>query len=238
MGNRAVPAQLPPPSVGPPAPAQLSSTDRCTFFRVLSFVPEHKQWSRSTEPFQLVDNFQNIYKIICKVRTLSFVVNDTTELHLRLRRNPLVVSTLPLGKTTASAEDLLATVLLLGTLLLGDLVDLLGKAVTHETVTGLELLHGDGVVVDEAETSALATTVLSDEAEDGDSVLLGLVVLGETLTELVLGHVGARGVEDVNDELRAAQERVALELSDAESHGVRGHCVLDSIYDKSRFSHN
>jgi hypothetical protein len=35
------------------------------------------------------------------------------------------------------------------------------------------------------------------EAEDGDIVLLGLVELAELTTELVLGDVGAVGVEDI-----------------------------------------
>jgi len=35
------------------------------------------------------------------------------------------------------------------------------------------------------------------ETEDGDIVLLGLVELTELATELVLGNVGAVGVEDI-----------------------------------------
>jgi hypothetical protein len=43
------------------------------------------------------------------------------------------------------------------------------------------------------------------EAEDGDIVLLGLVQLTELSTELVLGDVGAVGVEDI-----ATQNRQSL----------------------------
>lgn len=135
----------------------------------------------------------------------------------------LVSTTLAVGKTTASTEDLLATVLLLSTLLFGDLVDLLREAGTHKAVTGLELLHGGGAVVDEAESGALAATELGAEAEHGDGILIGVVVLGETLTKLVLGHVGTGGMKDVNDELGARKEGVALELTDAQSHSVGRH---------------
>lgn len=83
------------------------------------------------------------------------------------------------------------------TLLSGGLLDLGGHANTDQTVVGLELLHGLVGVVDESEASGLATTVLGAETEDGDLVLVGLVELGELLTELVLGDVGTVGVEDI-----------------------------------------
>jgi hypothetical protein len=83
------------------------------------------------------------------------------------------------------------------TLLPGGLLDLGGHAVSDEPVAGLELLHGLGGVVDESEAGALATTEVCLEAEDGDIVLLGLVELTELATELVLGDVGAVGVEDI-----------------------------------------
>jgi hypothetical protein len=62
---------------------------------------------------------------------------------------------------------------------------------------GLELLHRLGGVVDESKASALAATVVCPEAEDGNILLLRLVELTELATELVLGDVGAVGVEDV-----------------------------------------
>lgn len=83
------------------------------------------------------------------------------------------------------------------TLLSAGLLDLLGSTDTDETVVRLELLQGLLGVVDEGEASALATTVLRTEAEDGDLVLVGLVQVGELAAELILGDVGAVGVEDV-----------------------------------------
>lgn len=62
---------------------------------------------------------------------------------------------------------------------------------------GLELLHGLGGVVDEGETSGLAATELGAETEDVDLVLGGLVQGAELLAELILGDVGAAGVEDI-----------------------------------------
>lgn len=83
------------------------------------------------------------------------------------------------------------------TLLSAGLLDLLGSTDTDETVMRLELLQGFLGVVDEGEASALATTVLRTEAKDGDLVLVGLVQVGELAAELILGDVGAVGVEDV-----------------------------------------
>lgn len=83
------------------------------------------------------------------------------------------------------------------TLLSAGLLDLGAKADTDETVEGLELLHGLGRVVDEGEASGLAATELGAQTEDGDLVLLGLVQATELLAELILGDVGAVGVEDV-----------------------------------------
>jgi len=83
------------------------------------------------------------------------------------------------------------------TLLSASLLDLVGKAVPHETVVGLELLHGLGRVVQKGESSALAATVLGAETEDGNRSLLGLVQRGELVAELILGDIGAVWVEDV-----------------------------------------
>lgn len=85
------------------------------------------------------------------------------------------------------------TLLSRGTLGLG------GEANPHQSVLGLELLHGLGGVVDEGEAGGLAATVLGSETEDGDLVLLGLVEAAELLAELILGDVGAVGVEDVTE---------------------------------------
>lgn len=62
---------------------------------------------------------------------------------------------------------------------------------------GLELLHGLGRVVDESKTSGLATTELGAQTEDGDLVLASLVQAGELVAELILGDVGAVGVQNV-----------------------------------------
>lgn len=62
---------------------------------------------------------------------------------------------------------------------------------------GLELLKGVMRVVDQGESSGLPATELGTETENGDLIFVGLVDLGELGTELVLGHVGSVGVEDV-----------------------------------------
>ena len=77
------------------------------------------------------------------------------------------------------------------------LLDLGGSTDTDETVVRLEFLQSLVGVVDESETSGLATTELCAETEDGDLVLVGLVEVGQLLTELILLDVGAVGVEDV-----------------------------------------
>jgi hypothetical protein len=52
-------------------------------------------------------------------------------------------------------------------------------------------------VVDEGETSALATTILSTEAEDGDLVFGGLVEIGKLVTEIIFRDIRPVWVEDV-----------------------------------------
>lgn len=83
------------------------------------------------------------------------------------------------------------------TLLSAGLLDLVGEADTDQAVVRLELLHGLGGVVDKGEAGGLATTELGAQTEDGDLVLAGLVETGELVTELILGDVGAVGVQDV-----------------------------------------
>lgn len=122
--------------------------------------------------------------------------------------------TLGLGSTT----ELLGAVLSLFALLSRGLLDLVGLSVADESVVWLELLHGLGGIVEEGEAGALAATVLGAETEDGDLVLGDLVERGELLAELILGDVGTRWVEDVNDHLLAAQEGVADELARAQGH--------------------
>ena len=125
-----------------------------------------------------------------------------------------------LGLSLAGTKDLLTTVLLLVSLLSRGLLDLLAKTVSNKTVAGLELLKSINGVVDETETSGLATTVLGLQTENRDSVLLRVVDAGELLTEVILRDVSTVGVQDVNDKLASSKKRVSNELSSANSHGV------------------
>lgn len=83
------------------------------------------------------------------------------------------------------------------TLLSGGLLDGAGSTDTDKAVARLELLQGLSGVVDESETSGLATTVVGAETEDGDLVLAGLVELSKLAAEVILGDVGLVGVQDV-----------------------------------------
>lgn len=83
------------------------------------------------------------------------------------------------------------------TLLSAGLLDLRAGTDADQAVVRLELLQGLLRVVDQSEAGALATTVLRAEPEDGHLVLVGLVQVGQLLAELILGDVGAVGVEDV-----------------------------------------
>ena len=71
----------------------------------------------------------------------------------------------------------------------------------------LELLQGLSGVVDESEPSALATTILRAETENRDLVLVGLVEVGQLIAELILGDVGAVGVEDIPVLIRQLDRR-------------------------------
>lgn len=126
----------------------------------------------------------------------------------------------PLSSTLGGTKDLLVSVLLLLSLLSGGLLDLGGQAVSDQSVGRLELLGIGNGLVDQTEAGGLATTELSSEAKDGDSVLLNLVDLRQLLTELVLGDVGSVGVQDVNDELSSGQQGVGDNLSGSDSHSV------------------
>jgi hypothetical protein len=61
----------------------------------------------------------------------------------------------------------------------------------------LKLLESVDRIVDEREAGALAATELGAETEDGYLILLCLVEFAKLASELVLGHVGAIGVEDI-----------------------------------------
>ena len=105
----------------------------------------------------------------------------------------LLLATLRLG----GASEGLGAVLALLALLSGGLLDLGGVADAHESVVGLELLHGLDRVVDEGEARRLAATVLGAHAEDVDLVLVRLVHFGELATQVIFADVGAVGVEDI-----------------------------------------
>ena len=77
------------------------------------------------------------------------------------------------------------------------LLDLVGIAVSDQTIVRLELLQGLEGIVDKGEASGLSTTEVSLEAKDGDGLLVGLVELGKLRAEVLLGDVGTTGVEDV-----------------------------------------
>jgi len=95
-------------------------------------------------------------------------------------------------------------------------------------------------IVHKGKTSRLSTTELSLETENIDLVLAGLVEFGKLGSEFVLGDVGAIGVQDINDHLLAAQERVADKFARAQGNWlltVRHACdceirtILKSAYD-------
>lgn len=91
-----------------------------------------------------------------------------------------------------------------------------------QAVLGLELLLGLLVVVDETEALRRATTELGAEAEDDDALLLGLVELGEALSEVVARDVGAGGVGDSDNELLAVKQAVGDELRSPDGDGSGG----------------
>jgi hypothetical protein len=62
---------------------------------------------------------------------------------------------------------------------------------------GFELLQCLWRIINERETSGFSTTILCSESKDVDFRLVGLVELGELVSELVLGDIGSVGVEDV-----------------------------------------
>merc|ERR1719356_2340866 len=86
-----------------------------------------------------------------------------------------------------------------------------------QTVLRLELLGLVDVVVDEAEAGAAATAKSSLESEQLDAVVVvHLVHLRQLLRQIRLGDVGNARVDNVEDELLAAQQRILLELAGAD----------------------
>lgn len=86
------------------------------------------------------------------------------------------------------------------TLLPASLLNLCSRPIPHQPIMRLKLLHHLMAVVYQSEPSRFASAVLCAETEAGYLVFVGLVEFGELLTELVLGDVGAVGVENVTVE--------------------------------------
>ena len=82
-------------------------------------------------------------------------------------------------------------------MLLARPLGLLVEAVTDQSELGLKFLHGLGRIVHKGEAGGLATTKLCPETENADLLLVRLVHAGELVAELILGDVGAVGVEDI-----------------------------------------
>ena len=115
------------------------------------------------------------------------------------------------------SANLLGTVLAFFSLLAGRLLDLdetmleegrkemnrcqgtKSKTYTSETVLWFKLLGRVQRVVDQGESSRLATTESSTEAKHENVFLIGLVELGQLFAEVVLGDVGTARVQDVDD---------------------------------------
>lgn len=129
-----------------------------------------------------------------------------------------------LGVGGSSTKDLLVSVLLLLSLLSGRLLNLLSQTVSHQSVSWLESLGISNGLVNQTETSGLSTTELGSETENRDSVLVSLVQLSQSLSQLILGDVGSVWVQDVNDELSSSQQWVGDNLSSSDSNGVTLIC--------------
>ena len=107
---------------------------------------------------------------------------------------------LVLSDRRTGTTDLLA--LVLG--LLDGLTRLLGtrfKSKTDETVLGLKLAEGILIVVDDAESGGLSTSVLVTESEETNELAIGLVHASDNILQLGLGHIGTARVDDINNHL-------------------------------------
>lgn len=122
-------------------------------------------------------------------------INTTTHGTITYSRLFLVLlsRTLRLRRTS----ELLGSVLSLLALLSAGLLDLGCVSHPDESVVGFEFLHRLDTVVDEGETGRLPTTVLRPHAEDVDLVFVGFVHLGKSGAQVVLGDIGAVGMEDI-----------------------------------------
>lgn len=86
------------------------------------------------------------------------------------------------------------------TLLSASLLDPCSRPIPHQPIMRLELLHHLMAVVYQSEAGRFASSELCAETEAGYLVFVGLVKLGELLTEFVFGDVGAVGMEDITGE--------------------------------------
>ena len=75
-------------------------------------------------------------------------------------------------------------------------------------------------IVNESETSSLATTELGVESIDNNVSSVNLELLGEFLSDLLLGDGGSVWVEDINSHLSSGEQRVSEDLlsSDNDCH--------------------
>lgn len=105
-----------------------------------------------------------------------------------------------LGNTRSGAPDLLSLVLGLLDGLAGSLL-LLQESATDQSVLGLKLSHGILIVVDEAESSGLATSKLGSEAKELYELGISLVHASYHFLKLRLGDICPAGVNDVHNEL-------------------------------------
>lgn len=112
-------------------------------------------------------------------RQVHNILHDTAPAppYTRMNRLFLVLLRRTLGLLRTS--EFLASVLSLFTLLSAGLLDLGSMSYSDQSVSWFELLHGLDRVVDEGETSSLATTILCSQTENVDLVGVGLVDLGE-----------------------------------------------------------
>jgi len=68
------------------------------------------------------------------------------------------------------------------------------------------------VIVNESETSSLATTELGVESVDNNVSSINLELLGELLSDLFLGDGGSIWVKDINSHLSSGEQRVSEDL--------------------------
>ncbi|KAH3667593.1 hypothetical protein OGATHE_003116 [Ogataea polymorpha] len=177
-----------------------------------------KQWKQNihTEKNRLNHDLATLQN---ELKTLEEQVKALKEKKGRI----ISLSGLLLG-LSLSTKDLLASVLLLFSLLSGGLFNLLGKTVSDESVGWFEFLGVSNRVVDETETGRLSTTESGSEAKHRDRVLLNFVKSRQLVSQLVLGHVGSVWVDDIDDKLSSVQQWVGDDLSGSDGDSVRLRC--------------